>query len=371
MSGAVVHEWVELAGGSERVVDAVLGATGATDLYCLWDNSGGRFGEGVRITESHLARTPLRGRKAAALPIMPAAWRSIRANAHHDWLFVSSHLFAHHVRLRGISARTPKYVYVHTPARYIWAPELDGRGTGFIPRAISRTLKPLDRARSGEAASLMANSEFIRARISEAWRQDAGVLYPPVEVAALQAVPDWSRDLSDIESSILHSLPEGFVLGASRFVPYKRLDWVVKAAEAADVPVVLAGGGPEVGSLRRLLEKASVPGFLVERPSDALLYALYQRARAFVFPAIEDFGIMPVEAQALGTPTVTTSFGGATETVSDGVSGAIAEEDTVAGVARALTSVLDSSSLTPAAHAQKFSRERFEKGLQTWLPVHA
>ena len=161
------------------------------------------------------------------------------------------------------------------------------------------------------------------------------------------------------------------MLGASRFVPYKRLDWVIKAAEAADVPVVLAGGGPEADSLRRLLQTASVPGFLVERPSDALLYALYQRARAFVFPAIEDFGIMPVEAQALGTPTVTTSFGGATETVSDGVSGAIAEEDTVAGVARALTSVLDSSSLTPAAHAQRFSRERFEKGLQTWLPVRA
>ena len=191
MNGAVVHEWVELAGGSERVVDAVLSTTGATDLYCLWDNSGGRFGERVRITESHLARTPLRGRKAAALPIMPAAWRNIRANDHHDWLFVSSHLFAHHVRLRGISANTPKYVYVHTPARYIWAPELDGRGTGIIPRAVSKTLKPLDRARSGEAASLMANSEFIRARISEAWRQDAGVLYPPVEVAALQAVPDW------------------------------------------------------------------------------------------------------------------------------------------------------------------------------------
>mgnify|MGYP001792271793 CR=1 FL=1 len=140
--------------------------------------------------------------------------------------------------------------------------------------------------------------------------RDSEVVHPPVAVKRVQSVESWVARISEAEREVLDRLPRPFVLGASRFIPYKRLDLVIKAGEAVDLPVVLAGRGPEERRLREQAEQAKVPVHFVHDPSDRLLYALYEAASVFVFPAIEDFGIMPVEGSATGPPVVGGASGG-------------------------------------------------------------
>jgi glycosyltransferase involved in cell wall biosynthesis len=315
MTGLIAHEWIEARGGSENVLDSIAALYPDADLVTPWLNATQRFAD-HSVRELWLARSPLRGRKALSVPFLAAAWRrAVPVDTKYDWVIASSHLFSHHILPRGLSCDAPKLVCAYTPARYIWNPEMDGRGEGTVARAGSALLRPLDRRRAGEAAAVAGISEFVRKRIEDTWQRDAAVIYPPVETTAIQSVADWRTQLSPAELALLATLPTEFVLGASRFIPYKRLDLVISAGEEVGIPVVLAGGGPEKSRLQAQAAEASVPVVIVDDPSTALLYALYQRAAVFVFPPLEDFGIMPVEAMALGTPVVANAAGGSAETV--------------------------------------------------------
>jgi glycosyltransferase involved in cell wall biosynthesis len=365
--GVLVHEWIAQAGGSENVFQAMNGIYPDADLVCLWNDSTGRF-DVDRLRETWLARTPLRRSKAAALPLMPIAWRRLAYND-YAWALISSHLFAHHAHFVGQPPGFRRYVYVHTPARYIWSPELDGRGNSLAIRMMAAALKPLDRHRAQEGASFAANSQFVRQRIKAAWGVDSRVIFPPVEVEALQSVADWRTKLSEPERLQVDELPEGFFLGASRFIPYKRLDLVIAAGEAAGRPVVLAGRGPELENLRMTATSATVPVHFVVSPSGPMLWALYQQAALYVFPAIEDFGIMPVEAMALGTPVLAQALGGTAESVRSEATGALitfrSRDEMAEGAAVALGAEADSC----LARADHFSRRRFQERITTWVGV--
>src|SRR5690606_22739556 len=132
--------------------------------------------------------------------------------------------------------------------------------------------------------------------------------------------------LSEADAAVASALPSAFVLGASRLVPYKRVDAAIIAGEAAGLPAVIAGDGPDRARLAALAARASIPVTFLGRTSDALLRELYRRATVYVFAPIEDFGIMPVEAMAAGTPVIARDIGGAAETVVDGVTGALVSE---------------------------------------------
>ena len=367
MAGLIVHEWISRIGGSEKVLDAMVDTFRDAEVLCLWNDAPDLRYPGRTVRESWLARTPLRRSKAAALPLMPATWRSQTA-ARPDWILASSHLFAHHVRLRN-APDVPKYAYVYTPARYIWTPELDARGSAWLPRLASPPLRRLDRKRAQEPVKLAAISEYVRERMRATWHRDAEVIYPPVEVERIQSVEDWSEMLDESEHALLASLPRPFVLGASRFIPYKKLDLVIAAGEAADVSVVLAGSGPEGPRLRAQGEAVSVPVQFVHDPSDALLYALYQAATVYVFPAVEDFGIMPVEALAAGTPIVVAPAGGAREIVIDGVSGSVAAALDRESFAESIHRCRAIDPLACRSRAEVFSRSRFALELKDWLHV--
>lgn len=119
MTGLIVHEWIEANGGAEKVVAGMVEAFPDAPVLALWDDAPGTLGA-QRVLQSWLARTPLRRSKIAAVPWLPPTWRTVvPADEPYDWLLVSSHLFAHHVRPRGLSARAPKLIYAHTPARYL------------------------------------------------------------------------------------------------------------------------------------------------------------------------------------------------------------------------------------------------------------
>lgn len=367
MAGLVVHEWIEKSGGAERVLDAMARAFPDASIQCLWNDAPDRF-PGRVVQETWLARTPLRRRKALALPFTVPTWRRLEAPTTPEWMLVSSHLFAHHARLRG--HEVPKYVYAHTPARYIWAAELDDRGSGHTVRAVAPLFRRIDRRRAQEPAAIAANSEFVRDRVRHAWDRDAAVIHPPVPVERILSNEDWqSAVVKDAELQVLDALPETFVLGASRFIPYKRLDRVIEAASRAGLPAVIAGSGPDEGRLREVASGAAIPVTFVVSPSDALLYALMQRAVAFVFPPVEDFGIVPVEAQAAGTPVVTGPVGGQLEAFRDGVSGVIADSTAAADLAIAIRKATALPAFDAAAEVASFSEAVFAAKIREF--VHA
>lgn len=365
MGGAIVHEWLAPNGGSENVVEAALMTFPGSSLFCLWNDAPERFGP-FEPHESWLARTPLRKNKAASLPLMPSVWARTDIG-HPDFVLISSHAFAHHVDWRN-HAGVSRFVYVHTPARYVWAPELDGRGENGLARLVGRFLKTTDRkVAQGQDAQFAANSEFIRTRIHEAWDVDAHVIYPPVEVEALQSVADWRTRLSFEELRFVESLPDVFILGASRLVAYKRLDLVIAAGEAAGLPVVIAGTGPELAALRVQAENASIPVRFAGRVSDAALRALYQLASVFVFPPVEDFGIMPVEALALGTPVVVNSVGGAIEALPQKLRHFALTSFSRDALKVAVEGAMDVETKLVVQGVDAFGASRFQSQLREWV----
>lgn len=361
-AGVLVHEWLSPVGGSENVFGALASVFPDADMMCLWDDRGETYG-GRRPRETWLARTQLRRHKALALPLMPIAWR--RAPGAYDWILSSSHAFAHHVRFPA-SPGAVKLAYVHTPARYVWAPELDPRGAGLIARAGATPLRALDRMRAQEIDSIAVNSEYVRDRVRRSWGRDARVIHPVVEVERIQSVKSWVEGLQGSDAAIIEKLPPIFVLGASRWIGYKRLDLVIGAGAAAGVPVVIAGGGPDESRLRAVARDAPVPVVFVRDPSDALLYALYERAGVLVFPAVEDFGIVPAEALAAGTPVAVGPTGGARE-VPDGGSGVLLDDFRPETLRRAVESAFTLSAQACRERARRFGRERFKASAREWV----
>ncbi|MBD3943935.1 glycosyltransferase [Microbacterium sp. NEAU-LLC] len=360
MAGILVHEWLARHGGSENVFEVLSNTFPDAERFCLWNDSEGRF-DGVH--ETVLARTPLRHSKAAALPFMPAVWRHL-PERDADWVLASSHLFAHQARFGGPARDAPKLVYAHTPARYIWTPELDGRGAGLAARTISSLLKPIDRRRAQEPLAIAANSAFIAQRIADTWQREATVIHPPVDVSALTVPP---AELTPADRAKLAALPPEFLLGVSRFVPYKRLDCVIEAGAAAGLPVVLAGGGPDEERLRAMAAEQGEWVVFVRDPSSALLSELYRRALALIFPAIEDFGIMPVEAMATGTPVVASAVGGTAETVVDGVTGALVHDWERGQLAKAVDRAMGVDAAACVARAHEFDTSVFVDRISAWV----
>jgi glycosyltransferase involved in cell wall biosynthesis len=364
MAGVIVHEWIAQTGGSENVVEVMAGIYPEADVVCLWNDSVGRFNPS-QVRESWLARTPLRRSKALSVPFMPATWRRMR-DRDYDFALISSHLFAHHARFAGVPD-SRRFVYVHSPARYIWSPELDRRGAGMAAKAMSAVLKPIDRQRAQETQNFAVNSDFVRQRLERSWGLPATTMYPPVQVAKIQAEADWSDHLDALDLTQLSALPTSFLLGASRFVPYKRLDQVIRAGEVTGMPVVLAGGGPLAAELRAQAKEATVPVHFIDSPSTALLYSLYQRCAAYIFPAVEDFGIMPVEAMAAGAPVVANRVGGAAESVVSGVTGALTDFESDEDLRQAVEIAIATQREDRLRRARDFSVETFSDNITSWV----
>lgn len=347
---ALVHEWFHERTGSERTFEAMAKVFPKADLYALCREPELQLDlDGRALRTTMLDRAFFRERLGIALPLMPMAWR-VMGVGKYDAVLSSHHAFAHSNRL---TVDGPHLTYVHAPARYVWTPEIDPRGASRAARLAGRPLQWVDRAAAARVTSYAANSEEVAARIARFWNREAIVINPPVRVGYFAAGADRAGSRE-------------YVLGVGRWIGYKNLHLVVEAGAQAGLPVKIAGGGPERDRIAAVAAAMKVQVDLIERPTDDELRQLYQRAAVLVFPAVEDFGIVPVEAQAAGTPVVAIRQGGARETVMDGVSGILTESVDVGELAAGIRAAIGMDPQACQRSAQRFSEERFRERLQAW-----
>lgn len=356
---ALAHEWLDARAGSEKAFEALARLFPDADLYALTDTLGEAFDSGGRpVRTTFLGRVPvLRGRRDLALPLMPLAWRTV-TRRRYDLVLTSSHAC-----VKGFApAREALHLcYCYTPMRYVWDPHDRRSGLHHLaalgPRA---ALRAWDRRASAGVDSFAGISTAVCDRIQRCYGRPSRVIHPPVDTGFYRPGEAGEGD---------GSLPaEPFVLACSRFIPYKRLDLAIRAADRVGLPVVVAGKGPGEAQLRELAAGVGVPVTFEVAPSDERLRDLYRAAAAFVFPALEDFGIVAVEAQACGTPVVALAHGGTADTVVDGETGALVERQDVDLFAKGLQRALDLDDPEACVRqASSFSPAAFEARIRTWV----
>lgn len=358
---AVVHEWLLDYAGSERVVREILEVVPDADLFALIDRRDDELRSAIprraRAT-SFLQRLP-QPRKWLRyyVPLMPLAVRGLDVSG-YDIVISSSHAAAKGV----ITGKNQLHVsYVHTPMRYAWdlrdeylrAAGLDRGVRGWAARLTLERLRRWDRRSASGVDVFLANSAHVAGRIRDAYGREAEVLYPPVEVAGFPLRTD----------------KEQFYLTVSRLEAYKRIDVLIDAfRRTPHRRLVVVGGGSELGRLH----SAAPPNvaFTGRLPTPQVVDHM-QRARAFLFAGIEDFGIVMAEAQACGTPLVAFGRGGAAEIVRADT-GVLFAEQSADAVIDALRH-FESSSFSPQRcreNALRFDRARFRQRFGELLRAH-
>ena len=356
---ALCHEWLNARHGSEKTFEAMAAALPSAAVHALTLQPSADFAFGGRpVRTTFLDHPGLRDRsRSLQLPLMPLAWR-YASREPYDVVVTSSHACA-----KGFwPARTALHLcYCYTPMRYAWLAEIDRRRPrrSVASRAGERALKAWDLRSVAWVDGFAAISTTVARRIETFYGRPAVVIHPPVDTDRFTPGDPDDR--------------EGFALAVSRMVPYKRLDLAIQAAHRLRHPLVVAGAGPEEGRLRSLAAELSADVRFVVDPGDDALAALYRSAGVLVFPAEEDFGIVPVEAQACGTPVVAYGTGGALDTVVAGETGVLVAEQTAGALAAGIEAVLGGR-VDPAAcrrNAERFSPTRFRNQFLDWVVTSA
>jgi glycosyltransferase involved in cell wall biosynthesis len=350
---AIVCDWLITYAGAERVLEQILKCYPDADLFAVVDflPQGQRgFIMDKPVTTTCIQHYPFARRLYQKyLFKMPLAIEQVDLSQ-YDLVISSSHAVA-----KGVITGPDQLhlCYIHTPIRYVWDLqnqylEESGLARGPLSCAARRMLfaiRQWDARTANGVDAFVANSRFIARRVWKVYRRDASVIYPPV----------------DVERFVLQERRDDYYLTASRLTPYKKVDLVVRTfATMPDRRLVVIGDGPELNRIRRhAAPNITILGY---QPTEVLANYM-QRARAFVFAAKEDFGIVPLEAQACGTPVIAFGQGGATETIRDGATGIFFERQTVESLAAAVRR-FETISFDPQAcraNAVRFAPERFRQ----------
>ncbi|EST12656.1 glycosyltransferase family 4 protein [Sporolactobacillus laevolacticus] len=305
MKIAIVHEWFVSHAGSEKVVEQILKIFPEADLFSVVDFLPAEkrgFILNKQVTTTFIQKLPFAKKKYRNyLPLMPVAIEQLDLSA-YDIIISSSHAVA-----KGIITGPDQLhiSYIHSPIRYAWDLQHQylresGLSKGLkscLVRYMLHKIRMWDYRTANGVDYFIANSKFISKRIWKVYRRESEVIYPPV----------------DVDSFTYHENKNDYYVTASRMVPYKKIDLIVEAfSKMPDKKLIVIGDGPDF----KKIEKIAGPNVkLLGYQNFEILKKYMQSAKAFVFAAEEDFGIVPVEAQACGTPVVAFGKGGALETV--------------------------------------------------------
>ncbi len=349
MKVALVHDWLTGMRGGEKALEVVCERFPDAEIFTLVHIRGSVSPtiERHRPHTSFIQRLPLVRRfYRQYLPLFPTAIEQFDFDR-FDLIVSLSHCCAKSIIRPG---RARHLCYCLTPMRYAWdqfdayfgAPRIGAVGNRLM-RPIMARLARWDRDTANRVDRYLAISHYVAGRIGRYYNREATVVYPPVDTDFFH--PD-------------AAVSEGFALVVSALVPYKRLEIAIEACRLAGVPLTIVGDGPERAHLE---QTATGDVRFLGRRTDEEIRDLYRRSAVTLLPGEEDFGIVPLEAQACGRPVVALGRGGACETVVAGDTGVLVEETTAPAFADGIRSAIGRR-FDPVAirrHAEQFSRTRF------------
>jgi len=355
---ALVHDWLTGMRGGEKALEVICERFPEAELFTLLHIRGSVSPtiERHRPHTSFIQRMPfVRRAYRSYLPLFPTAIEQFDLDR-FDLVVSLSHCCAKSIVRPGHARHL---CYCLTPMRYAWDQFDAYFGPARIGRVRSRLMRPVmarlarwDRDTADRVDRYVAISHYVAGRIHRYYNREATVVYPPVDTDFFQ--PD-------------AVIPERSALVVSALVPYKRLEVAIEACRLAGVPLTIVGDGPERAHLERLAAGGDVR--FAGRCSDDDVRGWYRRSAVALLPGEEDFGIVPLEAQACGRPVVALGRGGARETIVDGDTGVLVEAHTADafadGIRRAIDRPFDAMAIR--RHAERFSRSRFGNEMEALM----
>lgn len=362
MKVAIIQEWLVTIGGSDKVVKAIADVFPDADIYTLvakkevCDELGINWN---KIHTSFIQKMPLATKKHRAyLPLFPFAIEQFDLRG-YDVIISSSHCVA-----KGVLTKADQLhiCYCHSPIRYVWdmyneyleEANLTKGLKGWLVRYLLHRIRKWDMLSSFRVDYYISNSDYVGQRIKETYRRESTTIHPNIDITNFEYCGQ----------------KENFYLASSRLVSYKKIDIIIEAFNRMpEKKLIVIGGGPNLKKYKEIAkENVTVMGY---QPFNILKEKM-QKAKAFIFAADEDFGMIPIEAEACGTPVIAYGHGGSLETVSEGRTGLFFQEQTPESIMKAITD-FEALGNTPFNYetcrkwAESFSEERFKKEIKEFV----
>lgn len=362
MKVAIIQEWLVTIGGSDKVVKAIADVFPDADIYTLvakkevCDELGINWN---KVHTSFIQKMPLAAKKHRAyLPLFPFAIEQFDLRG-YDVIISSSHCVA-----KGVLTKADQLhiCYCHSPIRYVWdmyneyleEANLTKGLKGWLVRYLLHRIRKWDMLSSFRVDYYISNSDYVGQRIKETYRRESTTIHPNIDITNFEYCGQ----------------KENFYLASSRLVSYKKIDIIIEAFNRMpEKKLIVIGGGPNLKKYKEMAkENVTVMGY---QPFNILKEKM-QKAKAFIFAADEDFGMIPIEAEACGTPVIAYGHGGSLETVSEGRTGLFFQEQTPESIMKAITD-FEALGNTPFNYetcrkwAESFSEERFKKEIKEFV----
>jgi glycosyltransferase involved in cell wall biosynthesis len=358
MKVAIVHDWYDTPGGAEKVIQALLEIYPDADLFALVDffdkQDRDRYLFGKSVNVSFIQKLPFASSKFRFyLSLFPIAIEQFDLSP-YDLVISSSHAVA-----KGVITSTQQLhiSYIYSPMRYAWDmyhTYLKAHNiTGLKALILKYTLHKIriwDYASSTRVDKFVSISTLIQQRVQKYYRRKSHIIFPPV----------------DCDKFTLHTKKQDYFITASRLVPYKKVKMIVEAFNINSLPLKVVGSGEEFEAIKKIAKpNIEIIGYCEEEE----LIKLMQNAKAFVYAAYEDFGIVPVEAMSCGTPVIAYAKGGIQDTVLDKKTGLLYQHQNIESLNQAIKEFdnIDFDYQSIAEHAKKFSKQNFQQQIKQFI----